>query len=156
MISGLSLTPSAIARRSSPTCRNASSWALWAVVGRRLAPIACTLSAVWLTIGHPLPRARDAYAEPIKWSWILGAQGHGPHWQRVFGLVEQDADRLWSAIAAAALGSPVVRVRAGPWGLGCDIRPVLELNQRTAAIVVAWHYSDPDAAPRLVTAYPTP
>jgi hypothetical protein len=111
---------------------------------------------VWLAIGHPLPRARDAYAEPIKWSWILGAQGHGPQWQRVFGLVEQDAERLWSAIAAAALGSPVVRVRAGPWGLGCDIRPVLELNQRTAAIIVAWHYSEPDAAPRLVTAYPTP
>jgi len=70
--------------------------------------------------------------------------------------IEQDAERLWSAIAAAALGSPVVRVRAGPWGLGCDIRPVLELNQRTAAILVAWHYSEPDAAPRLVTAYPTP
>ena len=120
------------------------------------APIACALSAVWLTIGHPLPRARDAYAEPIKWSWILGAQGHGPQWERVFGLGEQDAERLWSAIAAAALGSPVVRMRAGPWGLGCDIRPVLELNQRTAAILVAWHYSEPDAAPRLVTAYPTP
>ena len=120
------------------------------------APIACALSAVWLTIGLPLPRARDTYAEPIKWSWILGAQGHGPQWERVFDLGEQDAERLWSAIAAAALGSPVVRVRAGPWGLGCDIRPVLELNQRTAAILVAWHYSEPDAAPRLVTAYPTP
>jgi hypothetical protein len=111
---------------------------------------------VWLTIGHPLPRARDAYAEPIKWSWILGAQGHGREWQRVFGLVEQDSDRLWNAIAAAALGSPVVRVREGPWGLGCEIRPVLEFDQRTAAAVVAWHYSNPEAAPRLVTAYPTP
>ncbi len=40
----------------------------------------------------------------------------------------------------------------GPWGLGCEIRPVLELNQRTAAILVAWHYFDPDAARRLVSA----
>ncbi len=129
---------------------------MWAVVGRALGidslrSLRCV--AYDRTPTSPCPRA---YAEPIKWSWILGAQGHGPHWQRVFGLVEQDADRLWSAIVAAALGSPVVRVRAGPWGLGCEIGPVLELNQRTAAILVAWHYSDPDAAPRLVSAYPTP
>jgi len=71
---------------------------------------------VWLTIGLPLPRARDAYAEPIKWSWILGAQGHGPQWERVFGLGEQDAERLWSAIAAAALGLACCQNAGGPVG----------------------------------------
>ncbi len=111
---------------------------------------------MWPTIENSLPRAADAYADALKWSWILGPGGHGSQWQRVFGLAEQDTDKLWSAIAAIAPSSPVVRVRAGPWGVGCDIRPVLEVNQRTAGVLVAWHYDDPDAAPRLVTAYPTP
>jgi len=111
---------------------------------------------LWPTIDHPLPRATDAYADALKWSWILGSHGHGPQWQRVFGLAERDTDGLWNAIAAVALNSPVVRVRAGRWGVGCDIRPILELNQRTARVLIAWHYDGLDAAPRLLTAYPTP
>jgi len=29
------------------------------------------------------------------------------------------------------------------------------LNDRTASVATAWHYADADAAPRLVTAYPS-
>jgi hypothetical protein len=29
-------------------------------------------------------------------------------------------------------------------------------NQRAATVATVWHYFDADAAPRLVTAYPTP
>jgi hypothetical protein len=119
------------------------------------APIA-SFSVVWPTIGHPLPRARDAYAESIKWAWILGPHGHGPHWRRVFAIDEPHVERLWTAIAAATISSPVARLRPGPWGVGCDIRPILTFNDRTARVLIAWHYAEPDAAPRLVTAYPTP
>jgi hypothetical protein len=69
---------------------------------------------MWPTIGHPLPRARDAYAESIKWAWVLGPHGHGPHWQRVFAINEPDVERLWDVIAAAAIISPVARLRPGP------------------------------------------
>ena len=33
---------------------------------------------------------------------------------------------------------------------------VLTINDRTAPIATSWHYTDEEAAPRLVTAYPAP
>jgi hypothetical protein len=36
---------------------------------------------------------------------------------------------------------------------GVDI--TLTINDLTAWVATAWHYSDADAAPRLVTAYPS-
>lgn len=89
-------------------------------------------------------------------AWILGRNGHGPHWQRVFAIDQPDVEQLWTEIAGATTDSPVARLRPGPWGVGCDIRPILTLNERTARVLIAWHYAHSDAAPRLVTAYPTP
>lgn len=43
-----------------------------------------------------------------------------------------------------------------PYGVVCGVEVELRINDRTAAAATAWHYTDEDAAPRLVTAYPSP
>lgn len=110
------------------------------------------------TIGQPLPRAADAYTTGEKWQhWILAAHGHGPQWARVFATTVRDRERLWTAILTAVLDAPVTTVRDhGPNGVVCGVDMVLTINDRTARVATAWHYADHDAAPRLVTAYPTP
>lgn len=108
----------------------------------------------WPEIGQPLPRAHDAYAPSPKWGWLLGDEGHGPHWRRVFGDV--DAELLWEVFTASALTSPVSRVRdLGQRGRTGEVLMELTLNERTATVVTAWHYDYVDAPPRLVSAYPT-
>ena len=108
----------------------------------------------WPEVGHPLPRVSDAYAPPEKWDWIVGEEGHGPHWRRVFGDVE--AELLWDVFTALALTSPVSRVRnLGQLGRTGEVLMQLTLNNRTANVITAWHYDYADAAPRLVSAYPT-
>jgi len=72
-----------------------------------------------------MPRAADAYATADKWGWILGARGHGT-----------ERDRA-------------------PHGVVGGVELTLTINDREAAVATAWHYPDEDAAPRLVTAYPT-
>lgn len=88
--------------------------------------------------------------------WILADEGHGPDWLRVFGSV--DRETVWPAFAASALSAPVVgiRVLAG-YGVACRVELSLTVNARTAPIRSVWHYADADAdaAPRLVTAFPT-
>jgi hypothetical protein len=118
------------------------------------APIACFL-LVWPTTGHPLLRARDAYADPIKWAWVLGRRGHGRTGSACSSSTSRTSNGYGDMIAAAAISSPVARLRAGSWGVGCDIRPILTFNERAAGVLIAWHYADAGAAPRLVTAYPT-
>lgn len=108
----------------------------------------------WPEIGKPLPRVRDAYAPPAKWDWILGDEGHGPHWRRVFGDVEPGV--LWDAFVAGALTEPVSRVRnLGELGRTSEVSIQLVLTDRAATVITAWHYDHVDAAPRLVSAYPT-
>ncbi len=108
----------------------------------------------WPEIGKPLPRVRDAYVPRAKWDWILGEAGHGAEWRRVFGDV--DAQLLWEVFAALALTSPVSRVRElGRLGRTGEVSMRLTLNNRTATVITAWHYDYEDAAPRLVSAYPT-
>lgn len=108
----------------------------------------------WPAIGEPLPRVRDAYAPPPKWDWILGEEAHGADWRRVFRDV--DAQLLWEVLTALAVTSPVSRVRnLGPRGRTGEVSMQLTLNDRTATVITAWHYDYDDAAPRLVSAYPT-
>jgi hypothetical protein len=104
-----------------------------------------------------MPRAADAYATADKWQrWILAALGHGEEWARVFHAGPQDRELIWAAIAAAVVDAPVsvVRVRA-PHGVVCGVDITLTIKDRTASVATAWHYADADAAPRLVTAYPS-
>jgi hypothetical protein len=105
-----------------------------------------------------MPRAADAHATSDKWrGWILAARGHGPEWARVFGIGPNDGDRLWRSIASAALEAPISTVRdRGEHGVVCGVEMELTINDRTALVATAWHYADKDAAPRLVTAYPSP
>jgi hypothetical protein len=42
-----------------------------------------------------------------------------------------------------------------PYGVVCGVEVTLTMNDRTAPVATAWHYADEDAAPRLVTAYPS-
>jgi hypothetical protein len=108
------------------------------------------------TVGQPLPRVAEAYTTPEKLDWILAKHGHGPEWARVFRIGDDDAKRLWSAIAQAALDMPIFRVvNRGNHGVVCGVAVQLTLNARTATVTTSWHYATTDEAPRLVTAYPT-
>ncbi len=91
-----------------------------------------------------------------KLTWILADHGHGREWASVFRIGDQDAERLWNAIARAALDAPVFRViDRGAHGTVCGVAFPLTLNARTATVTTSWHYPAPGDAPRLVTAYPT-
>jgi hypothetical protein len=109
------------------------------------------------TIGLPLPRATEAYSEPEKWDqWILAEHGHGPEWARVFRLGPTDVDRIWRAIADAVLDAPISSVREADFGTSCEVYIVLTVDVRISRVRSAWHYANEEAAPRLVTAFPTP
>jgi hypothetical protein len=109
------------------------------------------------TIGQPMPRAADAYATADKrQGWILAAAGHREEWARVFHAGSHDSERIWAAIAAAVIDAPVSVVRdRAPHGVVRGVDITLTINDLTAWVATAWHYSDADAAPRLVTAYPS-
>ncbi|HET7053947.1 MAG TPA: hypothetical protein VFI09_08545 [Solirubrobacterales bacterium] len=88
--------------------------------------------------------------------WIFGMEGHGAEWNRVFLIYPDDRKLAWKAIAKATLGSTIQVVRdRTPFGVSCGIEVGLVLNQREAPVMVAWHYAFENAAPRLVTAYPS-
>ncbi|MGH2712295.1 MAG: DUF6883 domain-containing protein [Thermoleophilaceae bacterium] len=108
-------------------------------------------------IGQPLPRAADAHAAADKWrGWILARHGHGDDWARVFDVGPADSGRIWAAVAAGVLDAPVSVTRdRAPHGVVCGVEVTLTINDRTALVATAWHYADEDAAPRLVTAYPS-
>jgi hypothetical protein len=78
---------------------------------------------------------------PEKLKWILADHGHGREWARVFRIGDEDAERLWNAIARAALDAPVFRViDRGKYGTVCSVAFPLTLNTRTAKVTTSWHY----------------
>lgn len=109
------------------------------------------------TIGQPMPRAAETHAREDKWEgWILAPRGHGQDWTDVFAVGPDDSERIWAAIAAALVDAPVFVVRdRAPYGVVCGVTVTLTINNRTARVATAWHYADENAAPRLVTAYPS-
>jgi hypothetical protein len=95
--------------------------------------------------------------EQPKLEWILGAEGHGREWRRVFHVDPGDWERAWRAIAGAMPGATIEEVRPRPpYGVTCGVEVSLTINDRSALTIVSWHYAIEIAAPRLVTAYPTP
>ncbi|MGA2454299.1 MAG: DUF6883 domain-containing protein [Solirubrobacteraceae bacterium] len=93
---------------------------------------------------------------PEKLKWILADAGHGREWAHVFRIGDEDAERLWNAIAQAALDAQVFRViDRGNHGTACGVAFPLTLNGRTATVTTSWHHPAAGDAPRLVTAYPT-
>jgi hypothetical protein len=107
-------------------------------------------------IGDPLPRSVEVWFEQPKLDWILGMKGHGPEWSRIFRIYPDDRELAWEAIANATPGSMIQVVRdRSPFGISCGIEIDLAFNRRNALVTVAWHYAFENAAPRLVTAYPS-
>lgn len=82
--------------------------------------------------------------------------GHGHEWARVFRVEPDDTTRIWWAIAGAMPGATIAEVRESPYGIACGVEAELTINYRRALTLVSWHYAVEIAAPRLVTAYPTP
>jgi hypothetical protein len=42
------------------------------------------------------------------------------------------------------------------FGASCEVYIVLTIDARISKVRSAWHYANEEAAPRLVTAFPTP
>jgi hypothetical protein len=106
-------------------------------------------------IGRPLPRAADAFVDDEKWlGYVLSERGHRGHWSRAFGTIDPDA--LWAMIAQAVLDADVTEMRTvESGGISCRVPITITINDRTRAVRTVWHYAHADAAPRLVTAFPT-
>ncbi|MBV9167863.1 MAG: hypothetical protein JO321_15540 [Solirubrobacterales bacterium] len=95
--------------------------------------------------------------DEIKWlGYVLADEGHGREWRRVFQAEAHQADALWQAIASLAVSAPVTDLRPGSRGMGCAVHAALTFGERTAHVVLAWLYDEPDDRPRLVSAYPSP
>ncbi|HEU4706244.1 MAG TPA: hypothetical protein VFS64_03550 [Solirubrobacterales bacterium] len=63
---------------------------------------------------------------------------------------------LLSRFKGAVLDAAIRTVRSlDAGGITCSVRVEFTIGERTAPVASAWHYSEPGAAPRLVTAYPT-
>jgi hypothetical protein len=108
-------------------------------------------------IGERLPRATDAWCAQSKLhDWILGEEGHGDEWRRVFHVGAGDGDLVWDAIAEAVLKAPITGLRGKGSAVTYGVLLALRINDRVALVLTAWHYEDESAAPRLVTAYPKP
>ena len=106
-------------------------------------------------IGDPLPRAAEAWCTRVKLvDWVLGRGGHADEWRRVFQVETADAEFVWEAIASAVPERPIVAVRGKGRTVSYGVLVDLMINDRLAPVLTAWHYEDPSAAPRLVTAYP--
>jgi hypothetical protein len=109
------------------------------------------------SIGKPLPRAASIWFEQGKLEWILGVEGHGREWARVFHVDSGDWERVWEAIAEATPEAAITEVRKrSPHGMTCGVQVSLTIGDRSAKTLVSWHYALEIATPRLVTAYPTP
>jgi hypothetical protein len=64
---------------------------------------------------------------------------------------------VWNAIRQAAAEATVAEVRdRSAFGVVCGVRAIVVIGDRSAGVKMSWHYAAPDAAPLLVTAYPSP
>lgn len=67
----------------------------------------------------------------------------------------EEAAEVWEAISAVGATAEVTGVRdLGRFGFSCEIDARLTIGERSARFRTIWHYAGPDAAPRLVSAYP--
>lgn len=108
-------------------------------------------------VGEALPRAADAWCAQEKWlAWILADDGHGPEWAKVLQVEADEWELAWKALKEAVREVSIETVRSlDAGGVSCGVTAELTIGERTAPVVSAWHYPEPGAAPRLVTAYPT-
>jgi hypothetical protein len=68
-----------------------------------------------------------------------------------------DWEQAWEALREAVCEAPIESVRSPEaGGVSCGVVVHLQVGERSARVTSAWHYAAEGAAPRLVTAYPTP
>jgi hypothetical protein len=86
----------------------------------------------------------------------LADHGHGPEWARVLQVETDEWELAWQTLKEAVCEVEIETVRSlDTGGVTCGVTAELTIGKRTAPVVSAWHYAEPSAAPRLVTAYPT-
>jgi hypothetical protein len=86
----------------------------------------------------------------------LAEDGHGPEWAKALQVEPDEWELAWKALKRAVREAAIRTVRSLDAGdVTCGVRVDLTIGERTAPVVSAWHYEEPGAAPRLVTAYPT-
>jgi hypothetical protein len=89
------------------------------------------------------------------YEWVLSEEGHGAEWWQVMRVGTENAEAVWDAISTSAMQAKASGVRdLGRFGLSCEVDSQLVIGERSATIRVIWHYAAPDAAPRLVSAFP--
>jgi hypothetical protein len=67
----------------------------------------------------------------------------------------EDAEEVWGAISAVAVTAEVTGLRdLGRFGFNCEVDARLTIGERSGTFRTIWHYATPDAAPRLVSAFP--
>lgn len=107
-------------------------------------------------IGEPLPRASECWCERTKLlGWVLGEDGHRAEWEQVMHVSVENAEEVWNAISAVTKTAEVTGLRdLGRFGFNCEVDARLTIGERSATFRTIWHYATPDAAPRLVSAFP--
>jgi hypothetical protein len=113
-----------------------------------------------------LPRASEAFGVHIKlqtYSLDVNHKKGGPKargFEKILGITIEDIDYLEGAIYTGVLLVPVSEVRDNePWGIKCVVEiPVRGRGEKAGRLVdvtTSWELRTSDAAPRLVTAFPT-
>lgn len=116
------------------------------------------------TLGDRLPRATEAYGIEAKlqaYCLNLDHEVGGPKaqgFQRILGIDQHDVAYLANALRHGVLHAPVTDVRDNsPFGVLCEVRISVagrrKHQARVAAVTNSWEIREPDALPRLVTAY---
>jgi acetyltransferase-like isoleucine patch superfamily enzyme len=55
------------------------------------------------------------------------------------------------------VGAEIVEVRdREPNGIACGVEVEVMIGERSATVMMSWHYAYAGAAPRLATAFPSP
>jgi len=88
-----------------------------------------------------------------------GAKARG--FERILGITTENVEYLEGEISRGILITPIARVRTThPFGItcvvDCPVRGLGNLSARVAPARTAWIFSDPEAAPRLTSAYLKP
>jgi hypothetical protein len=114
--------------------------------------------------GELLPRAAEAFGVRVKLATYALDVTHkdgGPKargFARILGITLEQIDYLEAQIRARVLDTPVSEVRDNPpWGIKCavlvPVRGLADKSSRIVDVTTVWQFDQPDAPPRLVTAY---
>jgi hypothetical protein len=118
-------------------------------------------------VGELLPRAEEAVGVRYKlltYSLVKGHRSGGAKakgFEEILGITSESVEYLEAEILRGILITPIALVRpTPPFGttcvVDCPIRGLGRLGARVVPARTAWIFSDPEAAPRLTSAYLKP